>query len=108
METAAARLAETEAIERVERGAGEEVLGVLFRAGVAVASERAAFTSDEVRERAQVSLDEPRVLGATMKALARAGVIEPTEEYRRSGRARNNNRPMRVWHSRLVAAEVAA
>jgi hypothetical protein len=99
-----AQLAADEAIDRVERAAGEDVADALFLAGVAVASTRPTLTSEEVREQARLTLDEPRVLGATMRALAREGLIEPTDEYRRSGRARNHNRPLRVWRSRLVRA----
>ncbi|MCK9250668.1 MAG: hypothetical protein M0P31_17025 [Solirubrobacteraceae bacterium] len=42
---------------------------------------------------------EPRALGAVMRAAWKAGVIEPTEDYRPSNRPDCHRRPVRVWRS---------
>lgn len=44
---------------------------------------------------------EPRALGAVMKAMAKAGVIEPTGRWEKSRRPEAHARPVMVWRYAL-------
>lgn len=68
------------------------------------------FTSDEVRDilKAELGiagLDHPNALGAAFLAAARAGIIEPTDQVRRSTRDDAHRRKLTVWRSKLVEAK---
>lgn len=92
-----AQEAQDEALERAERGAG----GWIQRARDTVkliALARFDFTTDEVWDAlGEDRPDEPRALGAVMKAMARDGIIRATGEYRKSGRVDCHARPVAVW-----------
>jgi len=66
-----------------------------------VALARFDFTSDDVWAALDVKPDEPRALGAAMKAAASRGIIFPTGEYRKSARPECHARPVAVWRAKL-------
>lgn len=59
------------------------------------------FTTDDVWSALRVKPDEPRALGAAMKAAAGRGFIYATGEYRKSGRPECHARPVAVWRAKL-------
>ena len=89
--------ARDEAMGRAERGAGDWIQRA--RESVAlIALARFDFTTDDVwNALGEDRPDEPRALGAVMKAMARDGVIRATGEYRKSTRVDCHARPVAVW-----------
>lgn len=55
------------------------------------------FSTDDVWSRLDGQPPEPRVLGATMMSLARAGVIRRTGKWVPSARPECHARPVAVW-----------
>lgn len=93
------------AIDRVERGADDAWMAEAAEAieGV-VDTDRVVgrgFTTDDVWAYLDLwrvpSPREPRAMGAAMRLAERAGIIQPTGEYRTSRRAECHCRPVRVW-----------
>lgn len=101
----AATVARDGAIHLVEQGATESDWENCMAAVLECARARASFTTDDVWQLLfdeGVSLSEPRVLGAVMKAAQRNKWCEPTKEFSLSRRTACHRRPLRVWNSRLV------
>jgi hypothetical protein len=89
--------ARDEAVARAGLGAGDWI-GRARGAVQSVALARFDFTSDEVWDvLGDDRPDEPRALGAVMKAMARDGLIRATGEYRKSARVDCHARPVAVW-----------
>lgn len=92
-----------EAIEQVEEHAEPDLKAELLAAVRRVARGRAFLTSDDVwvdfRARSSDAPHEPRVLGAVMRAAAKLGWIEPTDDFRLSERPETHRNPKRVWRS---------
>lgn len=80
------------------------------RAVLDLATERATFTADDVwlllHTRGEEAPREPRALGAVMTAAASSGLIAVTTNYVESQRPEAHRRPIRVWRSLVVAAQV--
>lgn len=104
-----ARQARDEALERVERGAGDDwkvkalaaVREVAGRCDYEEVSDDTwvaprPFTTDDVWELLDAP-PEPRALGAVMMTLARAGEIEKTGDYKQSTRKECHCRPIPYW-----------
>lgn len=91
-----------EAIERAGEGASpwvRETLGVIHH----LAAHRPLFTTDEVwGELDEEKPDEPRAMGAAMRAAARAGWIRSSQMARPSQRTVCNGRPVTIWKSLLL------
>ena len=59
---------------------------------------RKTITSDELWAEIQMPPREPRMIGNALRRAQGLGLIEPTDEHRRSLRKHNNHsRPVRVW-----------
>ena len=85
------------AVARAALGAGEWIERARDAVQL-VALARFDFTSDEVWDAlGEDRPDEPRALGAVMKAMARDGLIRATGEYRKSARVDCHARPVAVW-----------
>ena len=97
-----AEQARDEAIERVDKHAEEawrETADEGIRVCAALADE---FTSEMVRlylDLRDVETHDERALGPRMQAAARAGLIEPTDEFRAGSRVSRHRAPLRVWRS---------
>ena len=93
-----AEQARDEAIARVEAHAPEGWLQRAHDTVQLVALARFDFTTDQVWDAlGEDRPQEPRALGAVMKAMARDGKIRATGEYRKSHRADCHARPVAVW-----------
>jgi len=99
-----AEASKLEALERVERNNARWIDEVALPALYRVAGRKPFLTSMDVWEEIGEGNEgrEPRALGAVMRAGALSFLLVATPEYRKSGTARNHNRPVRVWRS-LVA-----
>jgi hypothetical protein len=85
------------AVARAALGAGEWIERARDAVQL-VALARFDFTSDEVWDAlGEDRPEEPRALGAVMKAMARDGLIRATGEYRKSARVDCHARPVAVW-----------
>lgn len=98
-----AEIARDEALDRVEKGASEDVKAAVLEAVEHCARLQVYFTTDDVWQRI-VNTDGPfpsekRVMGAVMRSAVRAGLCEPTEKFELSKRAACHRRPVRVWRS---------
>ena len=59
-------------------------------------------TSDDLWAVLEQPPVEPKQIGLLLKAAARHGWLEPTDDHRPSRRGANHGRPVRVWRSLLV------
>lgn len=88
----------SEAIDKVERSAGEEAIAAAVKAVLEYARTADDFTSDDVRSQyGDFGFHEPRAWGAVMRRAARTGEIYATDRTRKTGRLSSHNRPMRIW-----------
>ena len=85
-------------IDQVEVN-NELAASVLFDIAVYVARKLPTFTSDDVWSAANVTVREPRVMGAVMRRLHMDGWAEPENVLRQGYRPVNHARPQRVWRS---------
>jgi hypothetical protein len=98
----AAQQARDEAIARVEANADQDwmIQATLVIELMSKVYDR--FTTDDVwRElgRRDLTVREPRAIGAAMKKAKGKGVIAPTGNYVPSARPESHCRPIRVWRS---------
>ena len=101
----AAEAAQRRAVDRAETRARIRFMDVAIDGGIWLANQGEPFTSGDLRDAIArnypgVEAPDDRALGAVMRKLAKARVIEPTGRYVPSGRASNHNRPMREWRGR--------
>ena len=98
----AGRDARDRAIQRVE-DAADATFVVAFTEQVRhFAARGVPFTSADARDRLRwrrphVKTHDDRAIGAVMKSLHKAGIIEPTGRYISQQRKRNHCRPLREW-----------
>jgi hypothetical protein len=93
--------ARDEAIDRVERNMDRQWREVAYETGVSLAQSRESFTSEDIFDALppSVSTHEPRAMGAVMRALKSAGVVEATDRFVTSSSLVGHGRPSRVWRS---------
>lgn len=85
-------------IDQVEMANLEWVDVALYQARQ-VAKETRFFTSDAIWSRVGRHPNEPRAMGAVMRALRREGIAEPTATVLPSLRPQCHRRPVRIWRS---------
>lgn len=75
-----------------------------------LAQTRETFTTDDVwvllHKRGEETPHEPRALGALMNAAAKKNLIVSSGDWVESNRHECHRRPIRVWRSLIVAAQV--
>ena len=82
------------------RHAADKVwMDAAHQALVRLTETRQKFTSDEVWAALDMPPREGRMIGNALSRAQHAGLIEPTDEHRRSTRVANHTRPVRVWRS---------
>ena len=90
-----------EAVDRAARNAAPAFNDLAFAAVCRVAKRRHRFIVDmvwaELGEAAPTH--EKRAMGAVMVKASRAGIIEPTDEFRASEQRNCHSNPRRVWRS---------
>lgn len=94
-----------EAVERVDLAASEEWKAAAWDAVKSVSGRLAYFTTDDVWEalrESAVSTHENRAMGAVMTRARKAGLIFPTDEWRKSNRPECHSNPKRVWRRTLA------
>ncbi len=92
------------ALRRVEKGAKPEWLSAANRVLMKLAKRQPYLTSDDVwreLQEAKVYTDEPRALGAVVRAAARQKTISKTGRYIPSERDRCHSREIAVWRSNI-------
>lgn len=95
-----AQQARDAAIAIVDANADQEWLSQAVKVIGLLSKSYDAFTTDHVwRElnRRELSVREPRAIGAAMKRAKGLGLIEPTGQYVPSARPESHCRPIRVW-----------
>ena len=96
--------AKESAIVRVDKTANRCWVDAAVTCVGALARLYPRFTTDSVWEMLESCGErthEPRAMGAVMKKAVKAGVVEPTGEYRPSDRVACHGRPVAVWHSKM-------
>ena len=96
-----------EAVARVEAHADADWLSDARDAVLRVARRQEWLTTDDVwavLDAEEMPPHEPRAMGAVMRQLMAAGIIQPTRDYIESQRLICHGRPLRIWRSRLVDA----
>lgn len=92
-----------EAIVRVEAHAAPVFKELAFAAVCRVARRRHSFIVDMVWAELELGeaapTHEKRAMGAVMVRASRAGIIEPTDEFRASEQRNCHSNPRRVWRS---------
>jgi len=92
-----------DAIDRVERN-NRVFVAEAMEAVRKTAKTLPFFTTDDVWANMNGNVPdtvEPRAMGSVMRTAAHAGLIERTNETQNSMMAACNNRPKRVWISKL-------
>lgn len=92
-----------EAVARAEANANERWWMAAREEVILAAIQLPEFTTDTVwigLNSRGVSTHEPRALGSVMKAMAKAGIIEPTGRWEKSRRPEAHARPVMVWRAK--------
>jgi hypothetical protein len=104
-------MAAAEAAAARDAGAGRALEAEARKHELAWALSKAArnfplFTSDEVRdilaEIGVTTMDHPNALGGAFLQASASGIIEPTDQVRRSTRQDARRRKLTVWRSKLI------
>ena len=96
--------AATKAIARVKRHANPLWVKLAMECGRSCARRWRTITSQHVADLMAlaypgVKTHDGRAMGHVMRALAAEGTIKATNQYVRSGKRVNHNRPMRIWEA---------
>lgn len=83
-------------MSKLSRATWQAEAAIVIRA---VAKKKATFTTDDLWAAGLSRPHEPRALGAAMGTARRAGVVEPTGEWRVSVRAICHRRRLWIWKS---------
>ena len=96
--------ARDEAITRVQWNADPEWFRHALIVVYSLAMAKQTFTTDDVWAAlgSEITIAEPRAMGAVMRMAARDGICITTRHYTNSTRRMCHARPLRVWQS-LVA-----
>jgi hypothetical protein len=94
------------AIQRAEKGAGDDWNERALEAVRKVAEQQSHFIVDDCWVFVEEPR-EPRAMGAVITKARKLGIIAATDEYRPSSRVSAHSNPRRVWRS-LIAVAVAS
>jgi hypothetical protein len=88
-----------DALDRVERGAGDVWNAAALRAVRQIATQKEYFQAEEVWKLVAPPENDNRALGAVMQRAKKAGICEPTDRLPRSHRPSKHASPTRLWKS---------
>jgi hypothetical protein len=91
--------AKEKALEQVEENADPDWIKRARLTGARIAAELEELTADDFWEAGLEKPREARALGPVLLRLARAGLIEKTERFRRSRQVGCHGMDVRVWKS---------
>jgi hypothetical protein len=91
-------------VDPAERSAAQRAgdrawMGSAMKTIAELAATLSSLTSDDIWAAVEQPPREPRMIGNAMRRAQSAGLIEPTDEHRRSQRQLNHTRPVLVWRS---------
>jgi hypothetical protein len=91
-------------VDPAERSAAQRAgdrawMGSAMKTIAELAATLPSLTSDDIWAAVEQPPREPRMIGNALRRAQSAGLIEPTDEHRRSQRQLNHTRPVLVWRS---------
>lgn len=88
-----------QAIKQATKNANQQWWDAAYATGLMLSKRQPTLISEDIFEAMPpgVGTHEPRAMGGIMRALKKAGRIEPTDQYIKSPSIYGHGRPSRVW-----------